>query len=53
LGISLGASAATRIVSLGGDVTETIYAIHAQDELAAVDSTSSWPEAARKLPDVG
>jgi iron complex transport system substrate-binding protein len=53
LGISLSASAATRIVSLGGDVTETIYAIHAQDELAAVDSTSTWPEAARKLPDVG
>jgi iron complex transport system substrate-binding protein len=53
VGISLGASAATRIVSLGGDVTETIYAIHAQDELAAVDSTSTWPEAARKLPDVG
>jgi iron complex transport system substrate-binding protein len=47
------ATAATRIVSLGGDVTETIYAIHAQDQLAAVDSTSTWPEAAHKLPDVG
>ena len=47
------ATAATRIVSLGGDVTETIYAIHAQDQLAAVDSTSTWPEAAHKLPDAG
>jgi iron complex transport system substrate-binding protein len=47
------ADAASRIVSLGGDVTETVYAIHAQDQLAAVDSTSTWPEAARKLPDVG
>lgn len=45
--------AATRIVSLGGDVTETIYAIHAQDQLAAVDSTSTYPEAAHTLPDVG
>jgi iron complex transport system substrate-binding protein len=50
---SSGSFAASRIVSLGGDVTETIYAIHAQGELAAVDSTSTWPEAATKLPDVG
>jgi len=47
------ASAATRIVSLGGDVTETIYAIHAQDQLAGIDSTSTWPAAAHALPDVG
>ena len=47
------AMAATRVVSLGGDITEIVYAIHAQDELAGVDSTSTWPEAARKLPDVG
>lgn len=58
LAVVLGAlpcmgSAATRVVSLGGDVTEIVYAIHAQDELAGVDSTSTWPEAARKLPDVG
>jgi iron complex transport system substrate-binding protein len=45
--------AATRVVSLGGDVTEIVYAIHAQDQLAGVDSTSTWPEAARKLPVVG
>lgn len=45
--------AATRVVSLGGDVTEIVYAIHAQDQLAGVDSTSTWPEAAHKLPDVG
>ncbi|QWT19216.1 ABC transporter substrate-binding protein [Bacillus sp. NP157] len=45
--------AATRIVSLGGDVTETIYAIHAQAQLAGVDSTSTYPDAAHALPDVG
>jgi iron complex transport system substrate-binding protein len=50
---SASAFAAARIVSLGGDVTETLYAIHAESELVAVDSTSTWPEAARKLPDVG
>jgi iron complex transport system substrate-binding protein len=51
--VSSASLAATRMVSLGGDVTETIYAIHAEGELAAVDSTSRWPEAATKLPDVG
>jgi iron complex transport system substrate-binding protein len=50
---SASAFAAARIVSLGGDVTATLYAIHAESELVAVDSTSTWPEAARKLPDVG
>lgn len=51
--VSSGAMAASRIVSLGGDVTETIYAIHAQDQLAGVDSTSTWPAAATRLPNVG
>lgn len=49
------ASAASpgRIVSLGGDITETIYALDAQSSLVGVDSTSEWPAAARALPDVG
>ena len=46
-------SAARRVVSLGGDVTATIYALDAQDQLVGVDSTSEWPAAARKLPNVG
>lgn len=50
---SLGSAAASRIVSLGGDVTETLYAIHAEAGLAGVDSTSTWPVAAKALPDVG
>lgn len=53
LPLSAGAATATRIVSLGGDVTETIYAIHAESQLAGVDSTSTWPEAATTLPNVG
>jgi iron complex transport system substrate-binding protein len=42
-----------RIVALGGDITETVYALDAQQALVGVDSTSVWPEAAHQLPDVG
>lgn len=45
--------AAQRIVSIGGDVTEIIYALGAGSELVARDSTSTHPEQAGKLPDVG
>ncbi|MGC1550905.1 MAG: ABC transporter substrate-binding protein [Rhodanobacter sp.] len=44
---------ATRVVALGGDITETIYALDAQSSLVGVDSTSLWPEAAHTLPNVG
>ena len=43
----------TRLVSVGGDVTEIIYALGEQDCLIARDTTSMYPEAATKLPDVG
>ncbi|TCV96196.1 iron complex transport system substrate-binding protein [Luteibacter rhizovicinus] len=46
-------SAATRFVSLGGDITETVYALHAEDGLLATDTTSQWPDAAARLPKVG
>ncbi|WP_430390043.1 heme/hemin ABC transporter substrate-binding protein [Dyella sp. 20L07] len=42
-----------RVVALGGDITETVYALDAQQTLVGVDSTSLWPAAATKLPDVG
>lgn len=42
-----------RIVALGGDITETIYALDAQQHLVGVDSTSEWPAAAKQLPNVG
>jgi len=51
--VPLAADAASRIVALGGDVTETFYAIHAEGDLVAVDSTSTWPTAATSLPQVG
>ncbi|WP_040674623.1 heme/hemin ABC transporter substrate-binding protein [Rhizobium grahamii] len=43
----------SRLVSVGGDVTEIIYALGEQDRLIARDTTSMYPEAATKLPDVG
>ncbi|HBY0125147.1 TPA: hypothetical protein MIN89_02590 [Klebsiella pneumoniae] len=46
-------AAVERLVTLGGDVTEIVYALHAEESLVARDSTSSWPPAAQKLPDVG
>ncbi len=42
-----------RVVALGGDITETVYALGAGAALVGVDSTSRWPEAAQHLPDVG
>jgi len=43
----------SRLVSIGGDVTEIIYALGEEKRLIARDSTSLYPEAAAKLPDVG
>ena len=43
----------TRIVSLGGPVTEIAYALGAGAHLVGVDVSSVYPEAAQALPDVG
>ena len=65
LALGLGASVAlaeeglevfkdtSRIASVGGSVTEIVYALGEQDKLVARDSTSIYPDAALKLPDVG
>ncbi len=42
-----------RVIALGGAVTEIIYAIGEGNRLVARDSTSTFPEAALALPDVG
>lgn len=47
-----GAKAA-RIVSIGGAVTEILFALGAGDRVIAVDQTSQYPAAARGLPQVG
>lgn len=43
----------SRLVSIGGAVTEIVFALGESDKLAARDSTSTYPQAALKLPDVG
>lgn len=49
----LAGAAAQKVVTLGGDVTEIVYALGAQSALVARDSTSQWPPEALTLPDVG
>ncbi len=53
LAFAVPAHAAERIVSIGGAITEIVYALGAQDRLVAVDSTSTWPFEAGELPNVG
>ncbi|MGD9864187.1 MAG: hemin ABC transporter substrate-binding protein [Pseudodonghicola sp.] len=53
LATPLAAEPAQRVVGVGGSVTETIYALGAGDRLVARDTTSTYPEAAAALPDVG
>jgi iron complex transport system substrate-binding protein len=43
----------SRIVSIGGAVTEILYAIGLEDRIAAVDTTSLFPERVRDKPKVG
>ncbi|SOH93808.1 iron complex transport system substrate-binding protein [Monaibacterium marinum] len=43
----------SRVLSIGGSVTEIIYALGEQDRLIARDTTSSFPAEAEALPDVG
>ena len=45
--------AAPRIVTIGGGVTETAFALGAENQIVGVDTSSLYPEAATKLPQVG
>jgi iron complex transport system substrate-binding protein len=47
------AASERRIVSVGGALTETLYALGAQGDLVGADTTSLFPEAAQRLPSVG
>ncbi|MFN7726450.1 MAG: hemin ABC transporter substrate-binding protein [Rubrivivax sp.] len=44
---------APRIVSVGGALTETVYALGAEGLLVGADTTSLYPAAATRLPSVG
>lgn len=43
----------SRIVAVGGSVTEVVFALGEKDRLVARDSTSTYPQEAIDLPDVG
>jgi len=53
MALSSTANAKERIISIGGDVTEIVYALGASDQLVARDSTSLRPEQVKALPNVG
>ncbi|GAB4353960.1 MAG: hemin ABC transporter substrate-binding protein [Oricola sp.] len=42
-----------RVLSIGSAITEIIFALGEQDRLVGRDSTSTYPDAALALPDVG
>lgn len=44
---------ASRLVAIGGSLTEIVYALGEQDRLVARDSTAVYPPEALALPDVG
>jgi iron complex transport system substrate-binding protein len=46
-------SKAMRLISIGGALTEIVYSLHAHTELVGVDTTSIYPSAATRLPNVG
>ncbi len=43
----------SRIVSIGGAVTEIVYALGFGEKVVAIDLTSGFPAAVRKLPSIG
>lgn len=43
----------SRLVSIGGSLTEIIYELGENEKLVARDQTAIWPEAVNNLPDVG
>ncbi len=45
-------AAAMRIVTLGGTITEIVFALGAGERVVGVDASSSFPEAANQLPKV-
>lgn len=51
--LSMPSFAKERIIALGGDVTEIIYALDAGQDIIARDSTSLRPKQAEALPDIG
>ena len=49
-GLSSSSAVEKRLVTVGGAVTETAFALGWGDKIVAVDSTSVFPESVTKLP---
>jgi iron complex transport system substrate-binding protein len=45
--------AAERLVTLGGAITEIVFALDAGASVVATDASSTWPDAANALPKLG
>ena len=52
-GRSVRVSDASRILSIGGDVTEIVYALGAGDRVVGVDTTSQFRQALKEKKSVG
>lgn len=48
-----GAEAPPRLITIGGGITEIVYALGAQAQLVGTDTTSLYPRAAQATPKVG
>ncbi|MEM6430869.1 MAG: ABC transporter substrate-binding protein [Deinococcota bacterium] len=53
LGDEVNVSDTSRVISLGGDITEIIFALGQEEHLVARDSSSGYPTAVSTLPEVG
>lgn len=52
-GVSAAETLPNRIVSVGGSITEIIYALGAKNRIVGVDSSSLWPQQAKNFPQIG
>ncbi|MDO9024503.1 ABC transporter substrate-binding protein [Zwartia sp.] len=52
-GFSGAAAQSSRVITLGGSVTEIVYALGSAQQLVGVDQSSLYPLAAQQLPSVG
>ncbi|MDQ8206259.1 ABC transporter substrate-binding protein [Coraliomargarita sp. SDUM461003] len=50
---ALSAESTARIVTVGGAATEIVFALNRGDDVVGVDLSSTYPQAATKLPQVG
>lgn len=53
LSAGVAQSAPERVVVAGGEITEIVYALGAEQRLVGVDATSNYPPAAAALPQIG